>query len=192
LSEEQSTKHSGLLRSAGVVSIAIAGSRATGLVREGVLSWLFGAGATYDAYVIGYRIPNLARDLFAEGALASAFVPTFTRYLATRSRAETRELANITASALILITGSLCALGMLFTPALVDLFASGFHAVPGKWELAVSLVRIMFPFLLLVALAAQAQGMLYASHRFGIPAASSSLFNIGYLYSWQNDTLGLA
>jgi putative peptidoglycan lipid II flippase len=188
----------GLLRSASVVSIAIAGSRVTGLLRESVLSWLFGASATYDAYVIGYRIPNLARDLFAEGALASAFVPTFTRYLTTKSQAETRELANITASALILITGGFCALGMLSSPAIVDLFAPGFHAVPGKWELAVSLVRIMFPFLLLVALAAQAQGMLYACHRFGIPAASSSLFNIGSvvfgltLGTWLGPRLGIS
>ncbi len=187
----------GLLRSAGVASIAISASRVTGLVRESVLSWLFGASATYDAYVVGYRIPNLARDLFAEGAFASAFVPAFTRYLATKSQAETRELANVTASALILITGSVCALGMLFSPAIADLFAPGFHAVPGKWELAVSLVRTMFPFLLLVALSAQAQGMLYACHRFGIPAASSSLFNIGSvvfgltLGTWLGPRLGI-
>jgi len=191
------TPQPGLLRSAGVVSMAIAVSRVTGLVRESVLSWLFGAGATFDAYVLGYRIPNLARELFAEGALASAFVPTFTRYLATRSEEETRELANITASALILIVGGVCALGMLFAPAIVDLFAPGFHAVPGKWELAVSLARIMFPFLLLVALSAQAQGMLYACHRYGIPAVSSSLFNVGSvifgltLGTWLGPRLGI-
>ncbi len=198
LENPQNAPQPSLLRSAGVVSIAVAASRITGLVRESVLSWLFGASATFDAYVIGYRIPNLARDLFAEGALASAFVPTFTRYLATKSHAETRELANITASALILITGSICALGMLFSPAIVDLFAPGFHAVPGKWELAVSLVRTMFPFLLLVALAAQAQGMLYACHRFGIPAVSPSLFNIGSvvfgltLGTWLGPRLGIS
>ncbi len=190
-------KHSGLLRSAGIVSVAIAASRITGLVRESVLSWLFGAGATYDAYVIGYRIPNLARDLFAEGALASAFVPTFTRYLETKSRDETRELANVTSSVLILVTGTVCALGMLFSAAIVNLFAPAFHAVPGKFELAVTLVRIMFPFLLLVALAAQAQGMLYACHRFGIPAASSAIFNVGSvicgftLGSWFGPRLGI-
>jgi putative peptidoglycan lipid II flippase len=169
----------GLLKSAGIVSAGVMASRITGLVRESVLSWLFGAGATYDAYVLGYRIPNLARDLFAEGALSSAFVPTFTRYLATKGRAETRELSDITATMLIVMVGGFCVLGMLLSPVIVNLFAPGFHAVPGKWELAVSLVRTMFPFLLLLALAAQAQGILYASRRFGIPAVSSSLFNVG-------------
>ena len=144
-----------------------------------MLGWLFGASAVFDAYVLGYRVPNLARDLFAEGALSSAFVPTFTRYLATKSKEEARELSNITATMLMVIVGSLCVLGMIFSPVFVTLFASGFHAVPGKFELAVQLVRIVFPFLLLVALAAQAQGILNANHQFGIPALSSSLFNIG-------------
>ena len=169
----------GLLRSAGVISAAVLVSRLTGLLRESVLSWLFGAGATFDAYVLGYRIPNLARDLFAEGALASAFVPTFTRYLSTRSHEETRELSDVMGTLLIVITGVICALGMIFSPVFVNLFASGFHAVPGKFELAVQLVRIMFPFLMLIALAAEAQGILNALHQFGIPALSSAVFNIG-------------
>lgn len=169
----------GLLKSAGVVSAGIMTSRISGLVRESVLSWLFGAGATYDAYVLGYRIPNLARELFAEGALSSALVPTFTRYLTTKGLKETRELSDITATMLIVVVGCVCAAGMLLSPVIVNLFAPGFHAVPGKWELAVSLVRVMFPFLLLLALASQAQGILYASNRFGIPAVSPSLFNVG-------------
>jgi putative peptidoglycan lipid II flippase len=169
----------GLLRSAGVISAAVLVSRITGLLRESVLSWLFGASAIFDAYVLGYRIPNLARDLFAEGALASAFVPTFTRYLSTRSHEETRELSDVMGTLLIVVTGVICALGMIFSPVFVNLFASGFHAVPGKFELAVQLVRIMFPFLILIALAAQAQGILNALHQFGIPALSSALFNIG-------------
>jgi putative peptidoglycan lipid II flippase len=172
-------KKPGLLRSAGIASAAIAVSRVTGLVRESVLGSLFGASAVFDAYVLGYRIPNLARDLFAEGALSSAFVPTFSRYLATKTKEEARELSNITATLLMVIVGALCVLGMVFTPAFVELFASGFHAVPGKFELAVQLVRIVFPFLLLVALAAQAQGILNANHQFGIPALSSSMFNVG-------------
>ena len=188
----------GLLKSAGIVSAGVMTSRITGLVRESVLGWLFGAGATYDAYVLGYRIPNLARELFAEGALSSAFVPTFTRYLATKGRAETRELSNITATMLIVVVGCFCALGMLLSPVIVDLFAPGFHAIPGKWELAVSLVRTMFPFLLLITLAAQAQGILYASGRFGIPAVSSSLFNVGSvlfglaLGYWSGPFLGIS
>ncbi|MDQ1474067.1 MAG: putative peptidoglycan lipid flippase [Bryobacterales bacterium] len=169
----------GLLRSAGIVSAAVAVSRITGLLRESVLGWLFGASAVFDAYVLGYRVPNMARDLFAEGALSAAFVPTFSRYLATNSKEEARELSDIVGTLLIVVVGTLCALGMLFSPAFVNVFAPGFHAVPGKFELAVQLVRIVFPFLLLVALAAQAQGILNACHQFGIPALSSSLFNVG-------------
>jgi putative peptidoglycan lipid II flippase len=189
---------SGLLQSAGVISAAVAASRITGLVRESVLSWLFGASTIYDAYVLGYRIPNLARELLSEGALSSAFVPTFTRYLATKSREETRELSNITATILIAVTGAVCAAGIVLSPMFVNLFAPGFHAVPGKWELAVSLVRTMFPFLLLLALSAQAQGMLYACHQFGVPAISSSLFNAGSVVSglilgyWLGPRLGIS
>ena len=172
------TEAQGLVKSAGIVSASIAVSRITGLLRESVLSGLLGAGATYDAYVLGYRIPNLARELFAEGALSFAFVPTFTRYLATKTHEETHELSNVTATVLLGIAGTFCALGMLLSPWIVNLFAPGFQAVPGKTELATSLVRTMFPFLLLLALAAQAQGVLYATHRFAVPAVSPAMFNL--------------
>lgn len=154
-------------------------SRVTGLVRESVMARLFGAGLQYDAFMLGFRIPNLTRDLFAEGALSSAFVPTFTEYLSNRSQPEAARLVNVVASALIVIVGLLCAAGMIFAPALVHVFAPGYSAVPGKFELAVSMTRMMFPFLLLVALAAQAMGVLNASNRFGVPAMASTFFNIG-------------
>ncbi len=142
---------------------------------------LFGAGQVYDAFLLAFRIPNLTRDLFAEGALSSAFVPTFTRYLASRSKEEAAELANLVATAIILVVGGLCLLGMIFSPALVWLLAPGFKQVPGKFELAVTMTRIMFPFLLLVALAAQAMGILNACNQFGVPAMSSTFFNLGSL-----------
>ncbi|PYT11835.1 MAG: murein biosynthesis integral membrane protein MurJ, partial [Acidobacteria bacterium] len=170
-----------VVRSAGIVSIAVFMSRITGLLRESAMARLFGAGLTYDAFMLGFRIPNLTRDLFAEGALSSAFVPTFTDYLTTRSKAEAARLANLVATALIIVVGSLCAAGMIFAPALVRLLAPGYSAVPGKFELAVSMTRIMFPFLLLVALAAQAMGVLNASNRFGVPAMASTFFNLGSL-----------
>jgi len=191
-------RNPGLLKSAGIVSVSITISRITGLMRESVLSWLFGAGATYDAYVLGYRIPNLARELFAEGALSAAFVPTFTRYLATKSRAETRELSNITATMILVIAGGFCALGMILSPAIVNLFAPGFEAVPGKSDLAGSLVRTMFPFLLLLALSSQAQGILYATHSFAVPSLSSAAFNIFSVLSglglgyWLGPRLGIS
>jgi putative peptidoglycan lipid II flippase len=170
----------GLLRSAGVVSAAVAFSRITGMVREVVMARLFGAGAAYDAYLLGMRIPNLTRNLFAEGALSSAFVPVFSRYL-TQSRREAAQLFNLVATALAIVVGIVCVVGMIFSPQLVDLLAPGFHQVPGKAELAVLLTRIMFPFLVLVAVAAQAMGALNACGVFGVPALTSACFNIGSL-----------
>ncbi len=171
--------HENVVRSAGVVSIAVAMSRVTGLVRESIMARLFGAGLIYDAFMLGFRIPNLTRDLFAEGALSSAFVPIFTDYLSTRDKSQAARLANLVATAIVIVVGGVCALGMIFAPVLVHLLAPGYAAVPGKFELAVRMTRIMFPFLLVVALAAQAMGVLNACNRFGVPAMASTFFNIG-------------
>jgi putative peptidoglycan lipid II flippase len=168
-----------LVRSAGVVSLAVFMSRITGLLREIVMARLFGANLVYDAFTLGFRIPNLTRDLFAEGALSSAFVPIFSEYLTNRSKEEAARLVNLVGTALIVIVGAVCAAGIAFAPALVHLMAPGYAAVPGKFALAVSMTRIMFPFLLLVALAAQAMGVLNASNQFGVPAMASTFFNIG-------------
>ena len=168
-----------VVRSAGMVSAAMAMSRVTGLLREIVMARLFGAGFVYDAFLLGFRIPNLTRDLFAEGALSSAFVPIFTQTLEQKGRKEAALLSNLVATALVIIVGLFCLLGIVFTPAWVNLLASGFHQVPGKFELAVKLTRIMFAFLLFVALAAQAMGVLNACNRFAVPALASTFFNIG-------------
>jgi putative peptidoglycan lipid II flippase len=168
-----------VVRSAGVVSIAVFMSRITGLLRESIMARLFGAGLIYDAFMLGFRIPNLTRDLFAEGALSSAFVPTFTEYLTNRGKQEAARLVNLVATALILVVGVVCAVGVIFAPQLVRLLAPGYAAVPGKFELAVAMTRTMFPFLLLVALAAQAMGVLNACNKFGVPALASTFFNIG-------------
>lgn len=168
-----------VVRSASLVSLAMGMSRVTGLVREIVMARLFGAGFVYDAFLLGFRIPNLTRDLFAEGALSSAFVPIFTQTLEQKGRKEAALLSNLVATGLIIVVGIFCLLGIIFTPAWVNLLASGFHQVPGKFELAVKLTRIMFAFLLLVALAAQAMGVLNACNRFAVPALASTFFNIG-------------
>ena len=173
------SQHENVMRSAGFVSAAVLLSRVTGLAREMAMASLFGAQAANDAFIVGFRIPNLTRDLFAEGALSSAFVPTFTSYLTTKGKQEAAHLSNLVATALILIVGAVCAAGMIWSPQLVALFAGKFAAVPGKFELAVPLTRIMFPFLVLVALAAQAMGGLNANNRFGMPALASSFFNVG-------------
>ena len=176
---QASSKGENVVRSAGVVSAAVFLSRITGLVREMIMARLFGAGEAYDAFLLGFRIPNLTRDLFAEGALSSAFVPVFTQYLTTKGKKEAAELSNLVATALLIVVGVICVLGIIFSPQLVWLLASGFARVPGKFELAVTLTRVMFPFLLLVALSAQAMGILNTLNRFGIPALSSTFFNLG-------------
>jgi putative peptidoglycan lipid II flippase len=172
-------KEHGLLRSAGTVSAAVGVSRVTGMAREMILARLFGAGEIYDAYLVGIRIPNLARNLFAEGALSSAFVPIFSQYLETRGPREAKRLSDLTATALIVVVGAFCAAGMFFAPELVRLMAPGFEQTPAKFELSVQLTRILFPFLVLIALAAQAMGLLNAAGRFGIPATASIFFNLG-------------
>ncbi len=168
-----------VVRSAGIVSLAVFMSRMTGLLREMVMARMFGAGLIQDAFNLGFRIPNLTRDLFAEGALSSAFVPTFTDYLSTRTHEESGRLVNLVATAILIVVGTVCAAGMIFAPVLVSTLAPGYAAVPGKFELAVTMTRIMFPFLLMVALAAQTMGMLNSSNRFGVPAMASTFFNIG-------------
>ncbi|MCW5964274.1 MAG: murein biosynthesis integral membrane protein MurJ [Bryobacterales bacterium] len=174
-------EHAHIVRSAGIVSGAVALSRMTGLLREVVMATLFGAGPVMDAFILAFRIPNLMRDLFAEGALSSAFVPTFTQYLTEKSKREAAVLVQLVSTAIVLFVGGLCLLGMIFTPQFIGIVANDFHSVPGKFELAVQLTRIMFPFLLLVSLAAQAMGVLNACNQFAIPALASSFFNVGSL-----------
>jgi putative peptidoglycan lipid II flippase len=154
-------------------------SRLTGLIREIVMANRFGAGFAYDSFLLGFRISNLSRDLFAEGALSSAFVPTFTTSLVRQDKRHAGELANLVTTAILVIVGAVCLLGMWQAPHLVSLLAPGFATTPGKFALAVRLTRIMFPFLLLIALAAQATGMLNSHGSFGMPAIASIFFNIG-------------
>jgi putative peptidoglycan lipid II flippase len=179
VSPEQAPPEAQVVRSAGIVSAAVLLSRLTGLVREMAMANLFGASFVHDSFLLGFRIPNLSRDLFAEGALSSAFVPTFTMSLVRGTKLQSGELANLVTTAIIVFVGMFCLLGMWFAPELVWLLAPGFATVPGKFELAVHLTRIMFPFLLLIALAAQATGMLNSHGSFGIPAIASIFFNIG-------------
>ena len=172
-----------VVRSAGIVSIAVMLSRLLGLVREVVFAGLFGASRSFanDAFVIAFRIPNLLRDLFAEGALSGAFVTVFSDYQVTKSEKEAFRLSNLVATMLSLVLGVLVVLGIIFAPQIVSLIAAGYKGDPQKFALTVELTRIMMPFILLVALAAQAMGVLNARDRFAVPALSSSFFNIGSL-----------
>lgn len=163
-------------RSASVVGAAVFLSRILGLVREQVFAAFFGAGRAFDAYVIAMRLPSLFRDLLAEGALSAAFVKTFAHTLEREGDARAWRLASLVFSTLALTVGLLVSALMLFAPWVVDAMAHGFDA--DKRLLTVSLTRVMFPFLFMVALGAVAMGALNAKHVYGVPALASSLFNI--------------
>lgn len=167
-----------LARSAGVFGLATITSRILGLVRDQVITYYFGAGNAADAFRVAGRIPNLVRDLFAEGAMSAAFVPTFTRQLTLHGRDRAWTLASSVINALVLVTGLLVLAGIVFAEPLVRTFAAEFSAVPGKLELTVHLTRIMLPFLTLVAVAAALMGMLNSLGHFFIPALSPAIFNV--------------
>jgi len=168
-------------RNAGIVSLAVMASRVLGLVRDQVFAALFGAGLQYDAFLTAFRVPNLLRDLLAEGALSSAFVTTFTQTLQSKGREEALRLSNRVATLSVIVITIISILAWFFTAEIVRLLAPGFFAVAGKAELTISLTRIMIPFLLLIALAAQAMGMLNAFNIYGVPALASAFFNIGII-----------
>lgn len=174
-----------IARSAGIVGIAVMGSRILGLVREQVFATFFGAGFAMDAFLIAFRIPNLLRDLFAEGALSAAFVSTFSQTITKRGEQAAWRLANLVNNALIAVVSLIVLAGILFAPQIVNLLLD-----PSKYQtdavtagttysLAVTMTRIMFPFLLMVSLAAVAMGVLNTKDRFGVPASASTMFNVG-------------
>jgi putative peptidoglycan lipid II flippase len=153
-------------------------SRVLGLIRDQVLAYFFGAGDAMDAFRIAFRLPNALRDLFAEGALSAALVPTLTRALVTGDRTAAWRLASNVVGLLLLVSGAVVLAGILLADPLVNLYAAGFREVPGKIELTVRLTRLMFPFLAMVAVAAVLMAMLNALHRFFIPALSPAMFNV--------------
>ena len=170
-----------LARSAGVAGAATLASRLLGLARDQMLAALFGAGNEMDAFIVAFRIPNLVRDLFAEGAMSAAFVPTFTRHLTLRGKDDAWRLGNNVLNALLIVTGALVVAGIVFATPLVGGYARDFEQVPGKLELTVQLTRIVLPFLPLVAVAAATMGMLNSLHHYFVPALSPAMFNVATL-----------
>jgi putative peptidoglycan lipid II flippase len=164
-------------RAAGVVGLAVLCSRLLGLAREQIFAALFGSGRIMDAFTIAFRIPNLLRDLFAEGALSTAFVTVFSKTVVLSDDAAAWRLANKVATLAAITLSAITLLGIAFAPQLVGLLAPGF--IGEKAALTVALTRIMFPFILLVSLAALVMGMLNAKNVFGVPAMASSFFNLG-------------
>ena len=171
----------GLAASAGVVAAATLASRLLGLVRDQLLAFRFGAGDAMDAFNVAARIPNLMRDLFAEGAMSAAFVPTFMRRLTNDGRAPALVLGNQVINALIAVTGLVVVAGILFAEPLVRALAGDYAEVPGKLPLAVTLTRVLLPVLTLVAVAAAMMGMLNSLDRFFVPALSPAMYNVGII-----------
>ena len=172
-------KNDSLIGSAGLVSGATTFSRILGLIREQVMAYFFGAGMATDAFVAAFRIPNLLRDMFAEGALSAAFVPVFKEKAVKESTQEAFSLANVVISAVLIVVGLIVLLGIVAAPAIVYIMAHGFTDSPDKFDLTVGLSRVMMVYLLLVSLSALVMGMLNSFGRFGIPALSPAMFNLG-------------
>ena len=180
-------------RSAGIVSIAVMASRLLGLVREKVIAYYFAAGVGGDAFYAAFRIPNLMRDLFGEGALSKAFVTTFTATELEDGEEAAWRLASRVFNASFLLLTLITVIGIFAAPVIVDLIftGKGFQEVPldpsehfgfeSKRDLTVYLTQIMFPYLILVSLAAVTMGLLNSKGKFGLPASASSFFNVGSL-----------
>lgn len=168
-----------ITRSAGIMGIAIAISRVLGLVRDQVFAYFFGASAMAEAFIVAFRIPNLLRDLFAEGALSQAYVPVLTHKIVQKGEAAAWRLASMVLNWQVLILAPITILGMIYAPNVVDAIAGGTDGFTGeKLDMTIQLTRIMFPFIVLVSVAAVFMGTLNARHVFFIPASASSMFNI--------------
>src|ERR1700726_4459902 len=165
-------------RATGIVGIAVLCSRVLGLVREQLFAGLFGAGKNLDAFLMAFRVPNILRDLFAEGALSTAFITTFAKRIATEGDESAWRLANKVATLTAVFMSAVTLLGIAFARQIVGLM-TWWSWSPEKTALTVLLTQIMWPFILLVSLAALVMGILNAKHVFGAPAMASSYFNLG-------------
>ncbi len=186
-----SVKKRVLARAAGLISAATMLSRLLGLIREQLFAALMGSSLLAGAFVVAFRIPNLLRDLFAEGALAQAFIPTFKKDLRDNGLESAYGLGNRLAGTLLVVIGAIVTAAVIFAPQIVDVLAADFRAdEPGKFELTVTLTRIMMPFLLFVSLSAVAMGMLNAQDKYGAPALAPAMFNVASIVVGASIYLG--
>ncbi len=170
-----------LLRTLATVSSMTLLSRILGFVRDFVIARSFGAGLMTDAFFVAFRLPNLLRRLFAEGAFSQAFVPILAEYRNRRSESETKTLVDRVASMLFLILMGVSALGMALAPLLIAVTAPGFSADAEKFQLTVELTRITFPYILFMSLVALAAGILNTWSRFALPAFTPVLLNLSFI-----------
>ncbi len=167
-----------LAKTAGIISLFTMISRVFGYVRDGVGGALLGAGLANDAYLAAFRIPNLLRDLFAEGALSSAFIPTFTKTMVDEGQARAWQLVSIVINAVMLVMLGLVILGEAGAPVIVSVIVPGFADNPEKFRLTIHLTRILIPFLSFISLAAVLMGILNSKERFAIPAFAPVMLNL--------------
>ena len=170
-----------LLRALATVSSMTFLSRVLGYVRDFFIARSFGAGLATDAFFVAFRIPNLLRRLFGEGAFSQAFVPILAEYRNRESAEDTRTLIDCVATTLLLALVAVTALGVAIAPLVVYVSAPGFAADPGKFELTVMLLRITFPYILFISLVALSAGILNTWNRFSVPAFTPSLLNVAFI-----------
>ncbi len=176
-------KHRAIAGAAGLIGAATFSSRILGLVRDVLLARLFGATIAADAFFVAYRIPNLLRELLAEGSMSSAFIPVFTEYHALRSKKETWELASAAFTTLVSIVTLITLIGLIVTPTIVWVVAPGFHDDAERLRLTATLTRIMFPYLIFISLAALTMGILNSLRAFAAPALGPVFFNVCIIVS---------
>ena len=170
-----------LLRALSTVSGMTLLSRITGLARESLKAAVFGAGVQMDAFEAAFRLPNILRRMFAEGAFSQAFVPILAEYHRQRGDDATRDLVGRVGTLLAVVLLGVSVLGVLAAPWLVYLLASGFAQTPGKVELTAQMIRIVFPYILFVSLVSLAGGVLNVYRRFAIPAFTPVLLNLSII-----------
>jgi putative peptidoglycan lipid II flippase len=171
-----------LLKALATVSSMTLVSRILGFVRDVVIARLFGAGVATDAFFVAFRIPNLLRRLFAEGAFSQAFVPILAEYRSRQGEVETKRMVDRTATLLALGLLGATALGVALAPFVIYVSAPGFAAEPGKFELTVAMLRITFPYILFISLVSLAGGILNTWSRFAIPALTPTLLNLSFIF----------
>src|SRR4030066_661474 len=172
-----------IARAAAIMSIATFISRILGYVRDMIFALFFGATGISDTFFAAFRIPNLLRELFAEGSMSSAFIPILTEYRQKQGEEEANRLVKITFTFIIITVGIVCVTGIIFSPVIVTVIAPGFLGSPEKFSLTVLLTRIMFPFLLFISLAALVMGALNTKKVFFIPALAPAMLNITLIVS---------
>lgn len=170
-----------LMRSTAVVSAMTLLSRGFGFVRDLLMARAFGAGPAMDAFFVAFKIPNFLRRLFAEGSFSQAFIPVLAERRAQGDLAEVRAFADRVAGTLGGILLIVTVLGVILAPVLIFLFAPGFDGANGQRELAISLLRITFPYLLFISLTAFASGLLNTYGQFAVPAFTPVLLNLSFI-----------